>query len=224
MNTNRSAEIAKAREVDTEVARLFGEYYSLSDKLGRIFDEINRDQKSMDRYIELDLQIQAARFRGMIEVNKAKAAILRPQVSAALKAAQDFDKANYEGWQRFFLVKHIHSNRYCSSFRDTTRVGWLPNVSGLTEAEAVAEHGATLCTICFPSAPVELTTKQADPNACEGSGQGYSKEYKTGREHAYYGAAGYCPVCLRWQSVTKTGAMRKHKKNDETRRHAQDPR
>ena len=35
------------------------------------------------------------------------------------------------------------------------RYGWLPKLSGMTEAEAVEEHGPALCSVCFPSAPVE---------------------------------------------------------------------
>lgn len=70
-------------------------------------------------------------------------------------------------WSRFFLVTssagHIHSSMDCSTCRATTEFAWLPTVSGLTEVEAVAEHGPTLCSVCFPSAPVgwTLTVGQA---------------------------------------------------------------
>lgn len=69
--------------------------------------------------------------------------------------------ALYTGWSRFFLVTsssgHVHSSMSCSTCRPTTRFGWLPSLSGQDEAEAVAELGPTLCTVCFPSAPVEFT-------------------------------------------------------------------
>ena len=39
----------------------------------------------------------------------------------------------------------------------TTSFSWLPTLSGLSEADAVEAHGAILCTVCFPSAPVEWT-------------------------------------------------------------------
>lgn len=62
-------------------------------------------------------------------------------------------------WNRFFLVEggHIHSSTGCSSLRPTTRIGWLPELSGETEAEAVEMYGSVLCSKCFPSAPVEHT-------------------------------------------------------------------
>ena len=40
---------------------------------------------------------------------------------------------------------------------EPTRFAWLPELSGLTERDAVEAHGAILCTVCFPSAPVEWT-------------------------------------------------------------------
>ena len=68
-------------------------------------------------------------------------------------------------WSRFFLVTnsngHIHSSTSCSTCRWTTDFRWLPTLSGLTEAEAVAEHGEILCSVCFPSAPVEWTTGES---------------------------------------------------------------
>jgi hypothetical protein len=67
-------------------------------------------------------------------------------------------------WSRFFLVTsstgHIHSSMGCSTCRITTTYGWLPEMSGKSEADAM-EHldtiGAgrsTLCSVCFPDAPV----------------------------------------------------------------------
>jgi hypothetical protein len=79
-----------------------------------------------------------------------------------LFAGRDELEATYTGWSRFFLVTsspgHIHSSMYCSTCRPTTTFGWLPELSGKTEAVAVDEHGPTLCSVCFPSAPVDWTT------------------------------------------------------------------
>ena len=64
-------------------------------------------------------------------------------------------------WSRFFLVLntngHIHSSTSCSTCFVTTEFGWLPELSGLTEADAVEQQGEILCSVCFPSAPVEWT-------------------------------------------------------------------
>jgi hypothetical protein len=78
-------------------------------------------------------------------------------------AAADYlaTAANYMGWKRFWLVTntggHIHSSLDCSTTRPTTSWAWLTELAGRTEAEAVEEYGAILCTVCFASAPVEHT-------------------------------------------------------------------
>lgn len=214
---NRSEEIANARKVDTEVARLWNEAH-------KVYDEIDQLTKRRDEKVKYALQPHNQSERYQIEADKviggyeARIAELLPVAREAREAAINFDDENYKGWQRFFLVKHIHSNMHCSSFRMTTRVGWLPDVSGLTEAEAVAAHGETLCTICFPSAPTELTTKAVDPDLCTGFGKFHDREHLTGRENAYSSPSGYCPECGLWNTLTKFGAMRKHKV-DPTRRH-----
>lgn len=65
------------------------------------------------------------------------------------------------GWSRFFLVRqpggHIHSSMRCTTCYPTTEFGWLPELSGQTEAEAVENYGGILCSVCFPSAPSEWT-------------------------------------------------------------------
>lgn len=89
-------------------------------------------------------------------------------VQAAMWAARDAylaAEADYEGWSRFFLVNagHIHRSMSCSSCnkgRSATVFSWLPELSGLTEADAVAAHGAHLCTVCFPTAPTEWHHKK----------------------------------------------------------------
>lgn len=70
----------------------------------------------------------------------------------------------YGGWSRFYLVVdgHIHRSLRCSTCYDTTRFGWLTELSGLTEVEAVAEYGAVLCSVCYPSAPVEYVGGKSD--------------------------------------------------------------
>ena len=70
-------------------------------------------------------------------------------------------EAQYTGWSRFFLVTssagHIHRSMHCATCFSSTGYGWLPELSGLTEAEAVEAHGPALCSVCFSSAPIEDT-------------------------------------------------------------------
>ena len=63
------------------------------------------------------------------------------------------------GWSRFFLVTngngHVHRDRHCSTCFPRTRYAWVTALSGATEAQAVAEYGEQMCTVCFPSAPAQ---------------------------------------------------------------------
>lgn len=81
---------------------------------------------------------------------------------AELERRSDELEETYTGWSRFFLVTsssgHVHSSMHCSTCRPTTTFGWLPELSGQTESAAVDELGPTLCSVCFPSAPVDWTT------------------------------------------------------------------
>lgn len=59
------------------------------------------------------------------------------------------------GWTRAYATDgHIHRSCSCHTLYATTRIGWLPEQSGLDEAEIVRLAGATACTICYPTAPV----------------------------------------------------------------------
>ena len=88
------------------------------------------------------------------------------RLSAELAAIREQEKPleakyNERRWSRFFLCTahggHIHSTMSCSTTYASTEFSWLPELSGLTEAEAVEEYGAILCTVCYPTAPVEWT-------------------------------------------------------------------
>src|SRR5580765_2744899 len=95
---------------------------------------------------------------------------------AAGKALADLDAIFTEyRWSRFFSVPngHVHANissGECSRTPSTVH-GWHPELSGLTEADAVAQLGPLLCSRCFPSAPVEWTVGRPKSDRCQGSGR-----------------------------------------------------
>ena len=114
-------------------------------------------------------------------------------------------------WSRFFMVPagHIHRATSCHTLRATTKIGWLPELSGESDQEAVTAYGTVLCTHCFPDAPVEWTTKAPkalDPSLCPGSAQ-----QVPGADMRLYSPRGTCPECGNSVSVTSIGNARKHK-------------
>jgi hypothetical protein len=148
-------------------------------------------------------------------VEKADALSVEAMHIQAETAPFDAEFTRRGGWSRFFLVAnnggHIHSSRGCSTCFPTTRFGWLPEISGLTEAEAVAKHGAILCTICYPSAPTSWTDRH-DDSVCAGSGQYMNRDLPHRGPHFYSGNWATCETCGEQVTVVKSGKIRKHKK------------
>ncbi len=81
----------------------------------------------------------------------------------AVRAEYTALEETYTGWSRFFLVTsskgHIHSSMSCSTCRMSTTYGWLPHLSDHTEADAVEALGPSLCSVCYPTAPLEWTAE-----------------------------------------------------------------
>ena len=121
-------------------------------------------------------------------------------------------------WSRFFVTSgangHVHSERTCSTCNKDgkyTEFYWITDLSGKTEEAVVAELGSRLCSVCFPSAPVEWTngSKKA-AGVCAGSGTRNYDESKS-RLGYYTGNYGHCNECGKSVTVsTSTLLMRKH--------------
>lgn len=126
--------------------------------------------------------------------------------------------SQYEGWSRFYIVSggHIHNSMQCSTCNKmgiATKFGWLPELSGLEEKDAVEKYGAILCTVCYPSAPTEWTNgeRKEDDDVCEGSGTyGWDGKPRTGYAS---GNGGTCKYCGQWVGVRSKfdAGIRKHK-------------
>lgn len=182
---------------DRQIAAAWAEFYRAQSKA----DSLRRDAEASRRW---DTDEAHAR-----RVEQARLA--RAEAQRLSDAAETLEEQLYTGWSRFFLVQdgHIHSSRACHTLRWTTRIGWLPDLSGLTEADAVAAHGPLLCTVCFPMAPVEWTVG-LQKERCAGSGTvlDHDKPHRTG---FYSGNWGTCPVCGERASLTSTNRLRAHK-------------
>ena len=97
-----------------------------------------------------------------------------------------------------------------------TSFGWLTDLSGASEAEAVEKCGPLLCTVCFPSAPLEWTNgreleaEKRKAARCEGSGLPVNKDlpHRTGY---YSGNWVTCEKCDARPAPTASGKVRAHK-------------
>jgi hypothetical protein len=100
-------------------------------------------------------------------INDAKAVLTTEQLArltaaeetlVTAKAALTAHEAKYTGWSRFFLVTssagHVHSSTSCSTCYITTRFALRTDLSAQSATEAIEALGETLCTVCFPEAPI----------------------------------------------------------------------
>jgi hypothetical protein len=168
------------------------------------------------------------------------------------KAAEAWDsceecETEYQSrpWSRYWLVTssdgHIHASRGCSTCnkgRNATGFALAAYLSGKPVAEAVADLGPALCSVCFPDAPVE-STEQARISArlalalreegCEAfkrarleaagkavakaalqcPGSGQQGVKDTRPGYTYWHA---CPCCGEASRKTSTGKIRPHRK------------
>lgn len=69
------------------------------------------------------------------------------------------------GWTRAFEVissdGHIHSSMRCTTTYPRTQWAWLPEVSGMDEAQIIELAAESACTVCYPTAPVHTLRRPA---------------------------------------------------------------
>jgi hypothetical protein len=201
-------------EIDTALAEIYTRLYTNWDEQARVQTYIADMEQGLAKKAEGNPQYTHWKQESLDNL-LAKADRLVAEASAIYEETLPYE-AEYRSrpWSRFFLVKnnggHIHSSMHCSTCFPTTQFGWLPEISGLTEAEAVAKHGAILCTVCYPSAPIEWTDRR-DDSVCPGSGE-YFKPGLPHRTGFYSGNWAECSVCHNNQTISKGGKIRKHKK------------
>lgn len=108
---------------------------------------------------------RVAQIKAEIAKGEAIIAEYTPQLAEANATQKECNAEYYRrnGWTRFWIVinsnGHIHSSMNCTTCFPTTQYGWLPNLSGSTNAEVVELAGMSACTICFPDAPVEFRNR-----------------------------------------------------------------
>lgn len=209
---------ATPAEVDTVLAEIMERTsdvqwadYRLADEADTI--ELRNEQRIKGTYRGYYRQEDDDRRLARIDQERS---VLAAQIAELLAEAAPYhdEFTRRGGWTRAWLVDnnngHVHNSQLCWTCNARTRFGWLPQVSGQTEAEAVAEFGAILCTVCFPSAPSEWTDRH-DDSVCKGSGSFVDRSLPS-RTGYYTGNWATCTECGERVTISKTGKLRKHKK------------
>lgn len=230
-------------EVDTFLAEATAAHARLSSSLDYTLDSMHRyvrDERERTSgwgqgpwKMTTDQVVEACERMAAEGGHRASYLDTWEQGQAGLRALEEeIGRLNEEferrgGWSRFYLVTnpggHIHSsmncstcNKYTSRGQSQTRFAWVTDLSGHSEEEAVEAQGAILCTVCFPSAPVEWTNKYEVEKAaraaerCEGSGEYFNADLPHRTGYAY-GNWATCSHCEARPSLTSTGKIKAHK-------------
>lgn len=165
-------------EIDTELARLYGQqidaglaynraldgvHYAADDQYHARYNSRSGWKMTSDEAIDAASQVangetykasQAQRALDSLNIAESKVA----EISMAMAPLNA--EFNRRRWTRAFLVQanngHVHSSMGCSTCFDTTQYAWMFEYSGQDESEIVEAAGEKACTICYPSAPVDV--------------------------------------------------------------------
>ena len=171
--------------VDDELARLHGEAYKAAAEVQAALDALHMvaheaaGRRSWDRKGARITQIQAE-LDALVAKHDTDP---DRHTEAAIKAQRNLRdlEANYEsitklrepyekefdrrgGWNRAFLVTssgggHVHKSLHCSTCTPTTEYHWETELSDHSEAEIIEAAADNACTVCYPSAPVEVLNR-----------------------------------------------------------------
>jgi hypothetical protein len=136
-------------EVDREIARLSFECDRTKQKMGSL-TRMNVEYAKRPYYASA------------LERNQAELQVLGSKLSALRGKLEPYlDEYSSRPWTRAFVVPggHVHSSMECSTCYPTTAFSWLPDYSGADESKIVEDAGERACTICYPSAPVEVLSR-----------------------------------------------------------------
>lgn len=200
-------------QIDETIAEIEQRRYVVLDKITDKTRALRSHQALRNPHPSVIDQINAE-----IAEIKDQAAAIRQE-----RAPYDDEFDRRGGWARYFHVEHLHTSVYCSSFRATTRIGWMPEYSGREEEDMIDAAGDMVCTKCVPDAPVaskrptipELAAawdKARADEPCPGSG---TSDWIDGQVRTGYisGNGGECSHCGKWVSNTSRYGhkIRKHK-------------
>ena len=180
--TNTDVTQQTPKQIDAQLADLYHAYQVASSHLASAVNEVHRAAKDRREDTGGWTSPRVWKMTQEEAFSKAQAIADDDQAHAwdrkdAQEALSDFDtyqaqvdRVNLEiavldeeyrrrgGWTRAFIVTkgHVHSSMSCSTCYPTTEFGWLPELSGDDEDEIVGKAGERACTICYPSAPVDV--------------------------------------------------------------------
>lgn len=145
---------AAPAEIDTEIHRLDAERVRFGMYLTALRRELGESENQAAGYAVNRHVRPAAEILAAIEATETSIEIVNSRIRPL---GEEFSRRG--GWTRWYLVTdgHLHydvSGSRCNRI-PTTEHYWMTEHSGKTEAKMIEEAGKRVCTVCFPSAPVD---------------------------------------------------------------------
>ena len=154
---------ATPKEIDFKISEIYDRFYKALGEAnvarGYLASTLRFPPKPGTPQYRVDQHNESvAKYEAMIEERDAIATAILAET-----APYDAEFRARGGWTRAFLVTnaggHVHNTMRCSSCFATTQFAWLPEYSGDSEEIMVEDAGESCCTICFPSAPVDVLNR-----------------------------------------------------------------
>ena len=194
-------------EIDTEIAAIMARAAKPARAAAVAAYEVKRIREALAKPHTYYTQDNVDRAFATFKAREAERdAIL------AETAPYDAEFTRRGGWTRFFLVDnnggHVHNSMRCTTCYPSTQFSWLPEFSGQDEAGVVELAGESACTVCFPSAPVDVLKRASRIELPERKAARIERERKAAEKAAKAAAAGITdaetggPLVVRWYGTS----------------------
>lgn len=153
--------------VDLALSEIYERAWNKKMDIDRLKGYVKDYEQHLDPNYRYFREYEVAGYEKRIADTKGKIAVMEGELKSIESEADPYEaKYNAAGrWSRAFLVLngngHVHNSRACSTCYPTTRFAWLPQYSGQNEELLVADAGEAACTVCFPSAPVDVLRQKS---------------------------------------------------------------
>lgn len=159
-------------EIDKQLSELYEANFVLMVEIQNKLNQIERLQKEIDKN---SINPEGYRYKmsvDALELRNTQLEVLQEELQNLQAEAAPYETEFLRRpWTRAFLVDntngHVHKDMNCSTCFPTTRYTWLPDYSGAAEKKIVEDAGEKACTVCYPTAPVDVLRRPSKMEAPE---------------------------------------------------------
>lgn len=182
-------------EIDTEIARIYGEaaeLQALADGNRLQITRIDKTLKSSSWFSAEEVKYYSDKIVTLTDAAEDAEIESGNRLREALPFEQAWRDRGY--WNRYYLVTssdgHVHSSTACSTCYPITSYGWLTEYSGMNQPKFVTEvAGEKACTECYPWAPVDVLRQKTKLELPERRARRIEREQKAAAKAAKAAAA-----------------------------------